>query len=248
MPLCPASGCGRLFTTDRGLTQHLNNSSSCSWYRTYQKTAAIENFSAHLEEEDLGEDWMEREIEDPPALEITDEEAGEQLQEYQEDNDIFYFVRVEDLPAIGEAGPGPVTQAHRERMADRQLGGKARSLDDGDLSMYEQEHPTAGRLVRMDTSLRERWCQAHGIPFDVPMDGSSSQAPNLYAPFASEMDWWIAEWFVKDNIGHNLFNCLLRIPGASFLSFFFDYFANQTHRLQRNLVYRILTRQVFINV
>lgn len=102
-------------------------------------------------------------------------------------------------------------------MVDCQLGAKVRSLDVGDLQMFEQEHPTAGHLICMDSSLRECWCVAHGIPFDVPMDGSgnSSQTSNIYAPFASEMDWRIAEWFVKDNIGHNSFNQLLQIPGVS---------------------------------
>lgn len=38
------------------------------------------------------------------------------------------------------------------------------------------------------------------------MDGFSSEPSNLYALFALEMDWRIAEWFVKDNIGHNSFN------------------------------------------
>jgi hypothetical protein len=216
MPLCPAD-CGRQFETDRGLNQHLNNSVSCSWYRTYQKTAAIENFTAQLDEEELGEDWMQREIDGEQPAEITNEQAGELLQEFEEDNDVFHFVRVDDPPEIGEAGPGPATQAHHEQMADRQLGTKVRSLDDGDLRMFEQEHATAGCLVRMDTSLRERWCVAHGIPFDVPMDGSGPQSSSLYALFASEMDWWIAEWFVKDNIGHNSFNRLLQILGVSSL-------------------------------
>ena len=65
----------------------------------FQKTAALENFAAQLEEEDLGEDWMEREIEGPTAPEITDEQAGEVLQEFEEDHDMFHFVQVEDPQA-----------------------------------------------------------------------------------------------------------------------------------------------------
>jgi hypothetical protein len=45
------------------------------------------------------------------------------------------------------------------------------------------------------------------------MDGSHD-ATKLYAPFTSEMDWCLAEWVVKDNIGHSSFNCLLQIPGV----------------------------------
>ena len=36
-----------------------------------------------------------------------------------------------------------------------------------------------------------------------------------FAPFASEMDWRIAEWVIKDGIGHNSFNRLVSIPGVS---------------------------------
>lgn len=99
-------------------------------------------------------------------------------------------------------------------MAERQLGGKVRKLDDGDLSMMVVEHQTGGALIRMDQSLHERWGIAHNLPVDVAMDGSSSVPENLYAPFASEMDWCIAEWVVKDYIGHNSFNRLLQIPGV----------------------------------
>ncbi|KAJ3776370.1 hypothetical protein FB446DRAFT_762900 [Lentinula raphanica] len=35
-----------------------------------------------------------------------------------------------------------------------------------------------------------------------------------FAPFASEMDWRIAEWVVKDGIGHKSFDRLLAIPGV----------------------------------
>jgi hypothetical protein len=48
------------------------------------------------------------------------------------------------------------------------------------------------------------------------MDGINDMS-NIHAPFASEMDWRIADWVVKDNIGHNSLNQLLKIPGVSSL-------------------------------
>ncbi|KAH9939225.1 hypothetical protein B0H21DRAFT_711252, partial [Amylocystis lapponica] len=36
---------------------------------------------------------------------------------------------------------------------------------------------------------------------------------NVYEPFASEMDWRIADWMIKDNPGHKVFDRLLAIPG-----------------------------------
>ena len=65
MPLCPAD-CGRWFDHDRSLNSHLNQAHSCMWYRSHQKSTAIENFTAQLDQQDLGEEFMEREIGDTP--------------------------------------------------------------------------------------------------------------------------------------------------------------------------------------
>ncbi|KAJ7743424.1 hypothetical protein B0H14DRAFT_2308748, partial [Mycena olivaceomarginata] len=35
-----------------------------------------------------------------------------------------------------------------------------------------------------------------------------------FAPFASELDWMIAEWVIKDGPGHKAFDRLLDIPGV----------------------------------
>lgn len=79
--------------------------------------------------------------------------------------------------------------------------------------MFEVEHATAGALIRMDESLYERWRASHNFSNKFPMDGTVPS--NIYAPFASEMDWRIADWVVKDNIGHNSLNQLLGIPSVS---------------------------------
>ncbi|KAF9040331.1 hypothetical protein BDP27DRAFT_1244635 [Rhodocollybia butyracea] len=179
MPLCPAD-CGRWFDFDRGLNSHLNQSRSCAWYRSAQKLAAINNFTAQLDQEDL-----EIHGADPPA-EISNGEAGELLQEIEEEHDIFYFIPLEE-PPLGQAAE--------------------------DLKLFEVEHPTAGACIRMDESLYERWRASHDFSNDSPMDGSSDK-PNIYTPFASEMDWRIADWVVKDNIGHSSLNRLLAVPRA----------------------------------
>lgn len=87
-------------------------------------------------------------------------------------------------------------------MADCQIGGRVRALDDGDLSLFEVEHTTGGAVIRMDESLQARWQMVHNLePVDIPMDGSSNIPVNIYAPFASE-DWRIAEWVVKESGQH----------------------------------------------
>lgn len=221
--VCPAN-CGKMFQTAQALNSHITQARNCSWYRTFEKSAALDHLNSAVVQEDLGDELMQRESEGD--LSLDSEQAAELLQEFEEEHDPFHFVPLEGDSAIGEAGPGPSTQAHRDRMAERQLGGKVRELDDGDLSLFEVEHATGGVVLRMDPSLHECWQLAHSLPVDVPMDGSSTDIPqNLYAPFASEMDWRVAEWVVKDNIGHNSFNRLLQIPGVCTyiaLHFFFS--------------------------
>lgn len=207
--ICPAN-CGKSFHTQKGLTSHLTQSNSCSWYRSYEKAASVE---AQIDHDELSDDLMRRECEGDP--DHDGELVGDWLQELEEENNPYHFVPLEPDSTFGVAGPGPSTQAHRERLSERQLGGKVRTLDDGDLSLFEVEHHTGGALVRMDQSLHDRWRLAHDITVDVPMDGSSSPPGNVYAPFASEMDWRVAEWVVKDNIGHNSFDRFLQIPGVS---------------------------------
>ncbi|KAE9387634.1 hypothetical protein BT96DRAFT_960358 [Gymnopus androsaceus JB14] len=155
---------------------------------------------------------MRRESEGDPDQD--GELVGELLQELEEENNHFHFVPLEPESPVGVAGPGPSTQAHRDRLAERQLGGNVRTLDDGDLLLFEVEHQSEGAVVRMDQSLHDWWRLAHHISFDVPMDGSSSPPRNIYAPFASEMDWRVAEWVVKNNVGHNSFDRFLQIPGV----------------------------------
>ncbi|KAE9382526.1 hypothetical protein BT96DRAFT_1055474, partial [Gymnopus androsaceus JB14] len=47
------------------------------------------------------------------------------------------------------------------------------------------------------------------------MDGTAPLPNRSFAPFASEMDWRIVEWVVKDGIGHKSFDRLLDIPGVA---------------------------------
>lgn len=182
--ICPAD-CGKSFRSQKGLSSHLTQASSCLWYRAYQKSVP---FETTIDQDDLGnvDELMRRDDEG----DLSGEDAGELLQELEEENNPFHFVPLTEIPALGVAGPGPATQAHRDRLADRQLGGKVRELDDGDLSLFEVEHQAGGDIVRMDDSLHARWRTIHNLPCDdVPMDGSSTEPVNVYTPFGSEMDW-----------------------------------------------------------
>lgn len=210
--LCPA-GCGRAFDTSQGRESHLTQSRSCSWWQTFQKSSALDKvLQADVEEEALGAEYMMRQDEHG---ELLGELAGDLLQEYEEDNNIFHFVDLD--PLIGQAGPGPSTEANR--LLERQLGVKLRTLDDdsGEDQQVLEWQEDAGVIIRMDESLRARWQLANNLEVDVPMDGTAALPDQMYLPFASEMDWKIAEWVVKDGIGHKSLDRLLSIPGVSIL-------------------------------
>lgn len=204
--LCPA-GCGRFFQTSQGRENHLTQSGTCGWWRRYEKSAALDKVLESVEEENVGVDYMVREGEDDLA-----EQVGDWLQEFEEDNDIFHFIPLE--PELGEAGPGPSTQANQ--LLHRQLGTKLRTLDDntGQPEQVIEWKENAGTVIQMDESLHSRWRIAHNLEVDVPMDGTTPLPDQMYSPFASEMDWRIAEWVVKDGIGHKSFDRLLAIPGV----------------------------------
>ncbi|KAJ3818974.1 hypothetical protein F5880DRAFT_1510524 [Lentinula raphanica] len=188
---------------------HLSQARSCRWYRQYEKTTALDNvLQTELDERAS----MAREEEDL----LLPMESADLLQELEEENDLFHFIRLEREPVIGEAGPGPSTSSQRNTLLERQLGAKLRSFDDmEDNEKIVEENLEAARIIRMDSSLElTRWRLAHNLEVDHLMDGSSPLPDEAFAPFATEMDWKIAEWVIKDGIGHKSLDRLLAIPGV----------------------------------
>lgn len=166
----------------------------------------------------------------------TDVVENTEEDEYPEDvveefypEEPFHFLPEEcgpSSPEIGQAGPGPST------MAMRAGGGQApdvqnmfRSLDDDQDETVVEEHPTAGGKIRMNKDLHQRWQDLFGPGKDregdvIMGEGTifTSGRANGFAPFASELDWRVANWAIKEDIGQNSFNRLLAIPGVSFYS------------------------------
>ncbi|KAI1785454.1 hypothetical protein LXA43DRAFT_976229 [Ganoderma leucocontextum] len=95
-------------------------------------------------------------------------------------------------------------------------------LDDDEDGRIVEEHPTAGRLIQMNETLHERWRrlfdnrQAEDPDVemvDAEVD-SSPQSKNPFYPFASQRDWEVAYWFVREDPGHKAFDRFLHIPGV----------------------------------
>jgi len=233
--VCPV--CLRTFKTVAGKRSHMSSSKSCSWYR-FGKLADLrpldqgddrEGGAMGIQADDgglgrgcdgglrcdggLGRD--EDEIDNADVADIL----GDLLEQEEE---LFHFVMPSSLQQQnntdvemedGEAGPGPSTLANKGSRYNA-----PRTLDDSDDNRVEEIHPTAGSIIRMDESLHRRWkkvfgefCSRDDDNGDIEMLG---QEDNRFSPFASELDWRIARWVIKDGPGQNAFDRLLKIPGV----------------------------------
>ena len=70
--------------------------------------------------------------------------------------------------------------------------------------------------IRMDSMLHERW-RAHFGYEDADGDTAMGDAPafeQVFAPFASELDWRVASWAVQEGIGQKTLDRLFAIPGV----------------------------------
>ena len=148
--------------------------------------------------------------EDLPPDEYGPDEVMAEIPDFQAD--LFHYIPLEpDEPrevAIGEAGPGPQTQAARAALLRQHV------LDDDNDTRVIVEDPRHGQRIRMDLGLRIRWKELFGDG-DIDMDGEGTHC-DRFAPFASELDWQIANWVVTDEPGHKAFDRLLAIPGVSY--------------------------------
>ncbi len=89
-----------------------------------------------------------------------------------------------------------------------------RALDDDDDSRIVEVHPTAGKILPPLSSEQ----QEKDSDGDILMKNGQASGP--FSSFSSELDWKIAEWAVKDSIGHTSLDHLLAIPEVRSLIIF----------------------------
>ena len=86
----------------------------------------------------------------------------------------------------------------------------------------------AGKVIRMEQSIVETWkayfsddvgdgASDSEVPMDVDGEEPPAADPNSkWKPFASELDWQVAMWVIREDVGQNSLNRLLSIPGVSY--------------------------------
>ncbi|KAF8900108.1 hypothetical protein CPB84DRAFT_1847370 [Gymnopilus junonius] len=112
-----------------------------------------------------------------------------------------------DLAQSGVAGPGPSTAANT--ILCQTAGHHWRIFDDREDSRATVWTEGAGHVLRKDMPPKpmQDIRDEHG---DVLM----AEEGNAFYPFASELDWKVAQWAIKDRPGNNAFDRLLEIPGV----------------------------------
>lgn len=210
---CPV--CQRSFDSSRGLSVHRDKVKACSWYA---QDPAV--FGAFLDEKG------EIVLEDAAALPIDLEHTSPAPVAAEDDNTLDDDDYIPALFAELATQPQPATTFRPTTgmscPLSRMLGAQARSLDDVDTPLVVVEHKEAAHIVRTDNSLKTQWrriFESNTSIRDIVMEGTTDlNIGNLpseaYAPFTSELDWRIAQWGVKEEVGQNALNRLLEIPGV----------------------------------
>ena len=228
---CPAKPCNKWFKNVAGLTSHLGAARKCAWYK---KGKLRELLPVDVDEADGKLTVEEEEVHSDEEItsakaqsgteaiheDIDEEDPGAVMDDYIPE-ELFHFVPDESSgPDIGEAGPGPSTTSQMSSEARRK---PHHCLDDDEDERVEDIDADAGRPIRMDKSLHQQWQELFGPGKDregdvIMGDGTflSSGRANGFAPFASELDWRVANWAITEGVGHNSFNRLLAIPGVRF--------------------------------
>jgi hypothetical protein len=140
----------------------------------------------------------------------------------EDDDDLFHFIPLPSTPPdIGEAGPGPSSTAATAPSTSDHL--HRRVLDDIDDSSVEDIFKGAGLVIQMNENLHERWKKMfeseHDGDGDVRMEDMPVDTTSFH-PFASELDWRVANWVIKESLGHKAFDRFLSIPGVCVSSFY----------------------------
>ncbi|KIK78153.1 hypothetical protein PAXRUDRAFT_85434, partial [Paxillus rubicundulus Ve08.2h10] len=184
--MCPA--CGKdILKTPQGVLKHLGQSKGCQWY--WKKKL---------------QDLRQQEPEPPEAL-ITHQAApyGEEGSEYKDDQP------PEDSEPEDEHQPIASTSQIILEYDER----------------VEDVYPGTGRVIWMGESLHQQWRSSFkagrqdqgNAKEDIEMENGTdagNQESRWYSPFASELDWRIAQWAIEEGMGQNSLTRLLEIPGV----------------------------------
>ena len=157
-------------------------------------------------------------------MDIDDEPTT--FQDVMETRDLFRFVLPPSHANFHVENEGEASSSTSQRAGAPALPGvPVPALDDDEDTRVEEENKLAGMVVRMEETIVETWKAYFGKNEDdsdaMDVDGEDEPPDKgdlnqKWRPFASELDWQVAMWAVREDVGQNSLNRFLRIPGVGF--------------------------------
>lgn len=174
----------------------LNTFRSISGKETHLSQAKSCQWYCLQELQNLVQDLPVVQTELEPEITASDSSASGDEEDYY-----MNYMTVNDIPNYHALIPEQRNGEEEYETEALPVHQPPRVLDDDNDAQYVETHPTAGKIVGKSTD-------SEG---DTVMGNDEEGG---FAPFSSELDWKIAEWAVKDSIGHNSLDRLLAIPGV----------------------------------
>lgn len=225
--VCPA--CGRGFKTSQGMLSHLKQARTCRWYKN-GKNRDLSGYSMPQ----IIRTAAQTNVAHQGSMQDVD---APDFDDIMEQHNLFELVPpVHDYDQHGassssssSAGPSNLNLVQRRALLPPSLN------DDEDTRVIDElDEELAGRVVRMSEAVVEKWkayfweepaedeeddrmevdgeegATGAGAPKKPPID------PQMrWRPFASELDWRVAMWAVREDVSQGALNRLLAIPGVS---------------------------------
>ena len=222
---CPA--CGKnTFKSSQGLMNHMSSARSCQWYRKGKNPARLSDVSEVAVFSDPFENGESYDMDD-----VDSNQEPQDIEDIWERRDLFTFSLPPDQAdsRVSREGEASSSTLRSSPVPSRFYP----ALDDDQDERVEEVHPLAGRVIRMEPTIVETWKSFFGDSgggeggtsvtqeddqMDVDGDDQIRRSVNpdaKWKPFASEMDWRVAKWFIHEDIGQNALDRFLSIPGVS---------------------------------
>lgn len=144
--------------------------------------------------------------EHPEDVELLDLTAQGLFGVETEDPDTgFDFLPVQRELASG-GDPEPVQDPSVYRPMHHTL------VEDDDQLWDWHWHPTAGQVFGKKLTVHEQWSKL--------FSGKEAETSQSYEPFASRLEWEVAQWAVQEKVSQKSFDRLLRIPQVCWISLY----------------------------
>ncbi|KAH9913741.1 uncharacterized protein B0H18DRAFT_829474, partial [Fomitopsis serialis] len=211
---CPA--CDKPLKSAQRLMAHLSSAQSCKWYRKGKNPEPRCEIPVLVHKA-------------APATDMDVDVDVEDFRDVLETRDLFWFTLPTSvnppIPTEGEASSSSSTGCPAAQPFPNPPGP---ALDDDDDTRVEEEDELAGKAIRMEETIVETWRayfreDKEGVDLDeedrMDVDGEDEAQKPLdpnqkWRPFASELDWRVAMWVVREDVGQKSLNRFLSIPGV----------------------------------